>query len=73
VAEEIVTRDMVTGALPENFAYEVHSWNPEGGPRIAGLLKGYLFEKAAGRVDVGNPLHSLSQEEAYLKLFASDL
>lgn len=71
VAEEIVARDMVTGALPENFAYEVHSWNPKGGPRIVGLLKGYLSEKAAGRVDLGNPLNALSQEEAYLKLFAS--
>ena len=71
VAEEIVARDMITGSLPENFAYEVHSWNPEGGPRIVGLLKGYLSEKAAGRVEVGNPLNELSREDAYLKLFAS--
>jgi len=69
VAEEIVARDMVTGALPENFAYEVHSWNPNGGARIVGLLQSYLSEKAAGRVDVGNPINALRTEEAYLQLF----
>lgn len=69
VAQEIVDRDMVSGTLPDNFAYEVHSWNSQGGPRIAGLLKGYLSEKAAGRVDVGDPINSLSKEDAYLKLF----
>ncbi|MNL83955.1 hypothetical protein D3C87_2117590 [compost metagenome] len=71
VAEEIVSRDMVSGSLPDNFAYEVHSWNPKGGPRIVGLLKGYLAEKAAGRVDVGDPINALSSEEAYLKLFGA--
>jgi hypothetical protein len=72
VADEIVARDMVSGSLPENFAYEVHSWNPEGGPRIVGLLNGYLAEKSSGHVRVGDPINSLSREDAYLKLFGSD-
>lgn len=70
VAEEVVRRDMLGAGLPENFAYEVHSWNPVGGPRIVGLLDSYLLQKKAGGISRDTPLNDLSREEAYQMLFA---
>jgi hypothetical protein len=71
VAEEIVRRDMISSSLPFDFAYEVHSWNPIGGPRIVGLLDGYLAQKRDGHISRDNRLNELSREEAYNMLFTA--
>jgi hypothetical protein len=42
VAEYITNKDRVEKSLPEDFAFEVHSWNGRGAIRIQSHLDSYL-------------------------------
>lgn len=49
VAEYIVAKDMRERSLPENFSYEVHSWNGRGAIRIQSYLDCYLSSDRSGK------------------------
>lgn len=44
-AKFLVELDLITGQMPEDFTFEVHSANPPGAANIRGLLEGYMAQR----------------------------
>ena len=44
-AKFLVELDLLTGQMPENFTFEVHSANPPGAANIRGLMQNYLDQR----------------------------
>lgn len=45
-ARFLVDLDLSTGAMPEGFAFDVHSANPVGKANIVGLMESYLSHRS---------------------------